>query len=91
MSIDKQRISAVSLLESLGHRWDGAQWVSPVSLENMTSQSDAMHALLMDRAHSLAGCLEDSDEESELKAISDALDAYERKRWPTGRIVGGKG
>lgn len=91
MSIDRQRISAVAILESLGHRWNGTQWVSPVAAESIVTEADTLHALLMDRAHNLAGCLEDSDEEGEIEAIADALEAYEIKRWPAGRIPGGKG
>lgn len=91
MSIDRQRISAVSVLHALGHRWNGTEWVSPASAETVTREADTMHGLLMDRAERLAGSLEDSDEEAELSAIADALEAYEAKRWPTGRIEGGKG
>ena len=29
MTIDKQRIAAVSALQALGHVWDGAQWKAP--------------------------------------------------------------
>jgi hypothetical protein len=50
-----------------------------------------MHALLVHRADALEGCLEASEEEIELRAIADVVGAYEAKRWPDGKIPGGKG
>ncbi len=97
MSIDRQRVRAVELLTRLGHWWDGAQWISPAPVSaspvtaSLMSEADTMRGLLMDRAQHLAGCLEDSDEEAELDAIAHALEAYEEKRWPAGKIDGGKG
>jgi hypothetical protein len=46
-----------------------------------------MHALLDD----LEGCSEGSTEHTELASIVDAIGAYEEKRWPFGKIPGGKG
>ena len=50
-----------------------------------------MHALLVLRADKLAGCNEGSPEEAELAFISDAVKAYEAKRWPNGSEATGKG
>jgi hypothetical protein len=32
-----------------------------------------------------------TEEEAELRAIADVLEAYETKRWPDGKEPGGKG
>jgi len=50
-----------------------------------------MHALLIKWAGELAGYIEGSSEEAELAAIADVLDAYESRRWPPGKVPGGKG
>ena len=52
-------------------------------------EADAMHAFLVKRADALVGCTEASSEE--LRALADVLDAYEAKRWPSGKVAGGKG
>ena len=44
-----------------------------------------MHGMLMRWADALAGCLKGSDAEVELKAIVDAIEAYEARRWPLGK------
>ena len=58
----------------------------------MTAEADAMHGVLVQRADVLEGCLEETqEEERELAAITDAIDAYEARLWPEGKVNGGKG
>jgi hypothetical protein len=64
---------------------------SQAALARLTKEADAMHALLVLRADALMGCTEGSPEEEELSTITDAIEAYEGKRWPEGKIPGGKG
>ena len=95
MSIDKQRIEAVRTLEVLGYTFAGDKWrradndAAPAAL--VPAEADALHALLVMRADELVGCTEGSDDERELGAITDAIEAYEAVRWPEGKIPGGKG
>ena len=93
-TIDRQRIGAVGTLEALGFTFDGFQWHAPASVASSLSardDADAMHALLVLRADKLAGCTEGSQEELELKMIAETVSAYEAKRWPDGKVPGGKG
>ena len=55
------------------------------------AEADAMHALLVIRADALMGEPEASDGATELQVIADAVEAYEVKRWPRGKVPGGKG
>lgn len=88
--VDRKRVAAVRLLEELGYRFDGQAW-QPSCSQPAWPEADALHALLMDRAEVLSGCIEDSAEEDELRAIADALETYEARRWPAGKVPGGKG
>lgn len=89
MDVDRQRIAAVRELEALGYAYRGGEWLAPASVAAaplpLTAEADPMHGALMRRADALAGCTEGSDEEAELKAIVDLIEAYEVKRWPLGK------
>ena len=52
-------------------------------------EADAMHALLVKRAELLMGCRSPKDEE--LRSLKDVIEAYEAKRWPSGKVPGAKG
>jgi hypothetical protein len=69
---------------------DRPKWAAgPVA--HFTAAADAIHDLLIKRADNLEGFLEGSAEEVEFASIADALVAYERIRWPEGKVPGGKG
>jgi hypothetical protein len=94
--VDRQRIAAVKAMEAMGYTFDGVSWDAPVptpagSVANLAPEADAMRTLLVLRADKLANCTEGSDEELELRLIADIVTAYEDKRWPEGRVSGGKG
>ena len=63
--IDRQRVSGVKLLESLGYAFRAGAWHGPVAGEPFTIEADAMHALLVKRADVLEGFTENSPEEAE--------------------------
>jgi hypothetical protein len=96
MTVDKQRVAAVRTLQALGYLyWDG-EWIPPATAAaplSLLAETDAQNAALMRRADALAGCT-GSAEKAELKAVVDAIEAYEAKRWPLGRdpsVPSGKG
>jgi hypothetical protein len=65
--IDRQRISAVRLLQSMGYVFHD-YWIAPTGTAvPSTTETDAMHALLVRRADQLDGCTESSPEGAELK------------------------
>jgi hypothetical protein len=68
------------------------EWIAPAEVTTpATAEADTMHALLVLRADEVEGFTEGSPEEAEFKAIANALEAYEAKRWPDGKVPGGKG
>ena len=91
-NIDKQRVAAVRKLEELGYKFVAGDWMHPTNdAAPAPAITDALHALLVKRADDLEGRTEGSEEERELAAITDAIEAYESVRWPLGRTSGGKG
>jgi hypothetical protein len=98
MDIDKQRISAVRTLAALGYNYSNGEWLPPGAVTGVvgaplpfTAEADAMHGMLMLPADALVGCTESAEEDTELQAIVDLLEAYEVKRWPLGKEPGGTG
>jgi hypothetical protein len=96
VDIDKKRVAAVRTLEALGYSYNNGAWSPPAcpSPARQLDEADAMHGMLIRRADALAGCTEGSAKEIELKAIVDAIDAYEAQRWPLGKapsVPRGKG
>jgi hypothetical protein len=68
------------------------EWVAPAGVRTpATAEADATHVLLVSRADQVKGCTENSEEARELAMIAEALEAYEYKRWPDGKVSGGKG
>jgi hypothetical protein len=92
-TIDKQRMAAVRKLEQLGYTFAGDDWMHPANDATAIAPTitDELHAMLVKRADDLEGCAPGSEQERELAAIERAIGAYEAVRWPTGKIVGGKG
>jgi hypothetical protein len=88
--IDRQRISAVKKLHELGLAWHEGTWRKTGGTE-LIAEADAMHALLVRRADNLEGCANGSPDQAELASIVYAIEAYEEKRWPLGKVPGGKG
>ena len=69
MGIDKQRITAVAMLEELGYSYHDGEWVRTASAHispplPLIAEADALHGALMGRAGALEGCMEGSDEEA---------------------------
>ena len=94
--IDRQRVAAVRHLEAAGYRFECGTWHGPGSagdaaLDSVLDEADAMHALLVQRADVLGGCGEESEEAAEMERIVDTVERYEAKRWPDGKVAGGKG
>ena len=63
---------------------------SAEAVTRISEVTDKMHGLLMDRADALMGCVEGSPEEAELAALADVIETYETRRWPLGKVRGGK-
>ena len=87
--IDRQRVSAVRVLEAMGHTYRDGQWRQAGCPH--WPEADVLHELLVRRADVLIGCTDGSADQDELEAIGEAIEAYEAVRWPDGKVGGGKG
>jgi hypothetical protein len=84
--VDKQRITAVEMLERLGYTFNrDAGWTRPrePAGSHAQSEADVMYAVLVLRADRLARRIDRVEDPSELAMITDATEAYEAMRWPT--------
>ena len=88
--VDRQRISAVRVLEGLGYTYrDGEGW-QPPRPESAWREANELHTLLIKRADRLAGVFSGTRDATEHRTIIKALEAYEAKRWPDGKIPEGR-
>ena len=89
--VDRQRIAAVQTLEALGYCFRAGRWHPQLRRPGQSLvEADALHNLLVQRADTLISCADGSADRDELEAIGEAIEAYERVRWPDGKIDGGK-
>jgi len=55
-NIDRQRITAVQILEGLGYTFASGEWKAPAgAVASLVPEADAMHGQLVRRAHELGG------------------------------------
>jgi len=88
-SIDRQRVTAVRNPKRMGIAFAGSQCTQPTNdPAPLITAADMLHALLVKRAveitELLASSVECAEEQRELAAIIDAIEAYKKVRWPTG-------
>jgi hypothetical protein len=62
-----------------------------VAAQQFWREADNMLAYLIERADELAAHADNPSAEAELERVVDLIEAYEAKRWPSGKVVGGKG
>ena len=71
--------------------WIGL-WVPALGLTPSAGMTMRRWSLRFDQSEfALEGCAENSEGACELAMIAETLGAYERKRWPDGKVPGGKG
>ena len=84
--LDKQIKAAKRDLDAFAHGGFTAAWAEPIQ-----TPADKMHALLVERADALMGCIEGSPEEAELATSPTRSKPTRPCRWPAVRSDGGKG
>ena len=83
MTIDRQRIAAVKVLETIGYKWREGSWQAPAgTTASVMPVADAMYGVIREHVDALAGAPEGSDEELELIRLADLVAAYEAIREP---------
>jgi len=76
--IDRQRVEAVRLLEAQGYAFEDGAWKQRGCRDRPTPEGDAIHAMMVLRVETIAGC---AGREVELEALTIAINAYESIRW----------
>jgi hypothetical protein len=76
MGVDEQETVEVGASSAKTFPWDVA---------------DKMAAYLIERADALAAHADNPRAEAELERVVALIEAYEAKRWPSGKVAGGKG
>lgn len=77
-TIDRQRITAVRVLQVLGYTFDGVGWAPTADPAQPTLEGDAIHAMMVRRAETIAGR---AGHEVEFESLTIAINAYESVRW----------
>jgi hypothetical protein len=92
MGATSRQATTTKTMKELGYTCDRGVWTSsPEAVAHLAGVADGMHAVLVRRADELDGCTEGSPEEAEFIKLVEVIEAYEEKRWPNGKIPGGKG
>ena len=76
--IDRQRVEAVRFLEAQGYRFEGGSWKAPAGVQQSAPEGDAIHAMMVRRVETIAGC---AGREVERESLTIAIKAYEWIRW----------
>jgi hypothetical protein len=85
MTIDRQRIKAVEMLQQMGFRFSQNHWRAPVELQPRIDQdfleaADALHDELVGQCEELMGALEESSDTDELDRLIALVQDYELSR-----------
>jgi len=87
---DREELEAEGRRFLSPNEWEQDKWERCRSALTEISAADRMLAYLIERADKLSGA-KDSAEKKELKRLIELIETYEARRWPSGKVAGGKG